>query len=43
MDDVTLSALQFGQPSFGLMANDWMDGRSYKVAAGELGRGLAPV
>ena len=32
VDDVTLSAVQFGQPSFGLMADDWMDGRSYKVA-----------
>jgi hypothetical protein len=32
VDDVTLSAVQFGQPNFGLKADDWMDGRSYKVA-----------
>lgn len=33
VDDVTLSAVEDGQPSFGLKANDWMDGRNYKIAA----------
>jgi hypothetical protein len=32
VDDVTLTAVQTGQPSFGLKADDWMDGRSYKIA-----------
>ena len=32
VDDVTLSAVELGQPNFGLKADDWMDGRSYKVA-----------
>ncbi len=32
VDDVTLSASQVGQPSLGLLADDWMDGRLYKIA-----------
>ncbi|HTJ00621.1 MAG TPA: hypothetical protein VL527_17195 [Dongiaceae bacterium] len=32
VDDVTLSATQLGQPSLGLLADDWMDGRLYKIA-----------
>jgi hypothetical protein len=32
VDDVTLSAIQEGQPSFGLKGDDWMDGRAYKIA-----------
>lgn len=33
VDDVTLTVVPTGQPSFGLMADDWMDGRGYKVAS----------
>jgi hypothetical protein len=32
VDDVTLSAIQEGQPSFALKGDDWMDGRYWKVA-----------
>lgn len=32
VDDVTLSATEIGQPGLGLFANDWMDGRLYKIA-----------
>ena len=32
VDDVTLSVVEDGRPSFGLYANDWMDGRTYRVA-----------
>jgi len=32
VDDVTLSTISEGQPSFALKADDWMDGRVYKVA-----------
>lgn len=32
VDDVTLTATETGQPSFGLKADDWTDGRIYKVA-----------
>jgi hypothetical protein len=32
VDDVTLTASVTGQPSFGLYANDWMDGRTYRIA-----------
>lgn len=32
VDDVTLTAIEEGQPSFALKGDDWRDGRSYKVA-----------
>ena len=32
VDDVTLTAIQEGQPSFALKGDDWMDGRSWKMA-----------
>lgn len=32
VDDVTITGIEEGQPSFALKADDWMDGRSYKVA-----------
>ncbi|MBM3882392.1 MAG: hypothetical protein FJ387_22160 [Verrucomicrobia bacterium] len=32
VDDVTLTAVDMGHPSFALKADDWMDGRLYKVA-----------
>ena len=32
VDDVTLTVDTFGQPSFGLKGDDWMDGRYYKIA-----------
>lgn len=33
VDDVTLTAEAFGYPSMGLKANDWMDGRTYRIAS----------
>ena len=33
VDDTTLTSDSFGYPSFGLKADDWMDGRLYKVAS----------
>lgn len=32
VDDVTLSVIQTGRPSFALKGDDWMDGRSWKYA-----------